>query len=37
MVYGRFDLILVPREKDKAAVIMEFKKADKKEELNEKS
>jgi hypothetical protein len=35
--YGRFDLALIPREKDKAAVIMEFKKADRKEELNEKS
>lgn len=35
--YGRFDLSIVPREKDKPAVIMEFKKADSKKDLDEKA
>lgn len=35
--YGRFDLALIPRDRQKAAVIMEFKKADSKEDLKAKS
>ncbi|WP_242866453.1 AAA family ATPase [Clostridium acetireducens] len=31
--FGRFDLVLIPREKEKVAIIMEFKKANTKEEL----